>query len=238
LSFPINRTLKTDLNHAYHRKWRAATDLPGGYVLIAVTPSGATTNTRQLMMDFRFMNLGEPTPRWALWDTYATASLATVVDTGNRARIMAGGYSGYVWKLDQATRTHESAAITANVETPFCTYGMEQIYKTLYAVGIEIAPKNANSFTFQWVRDGQAAQSATATQGGSDVLGPWSSNQFTLDTSTLGGSRFLSRFIELETGGEFRSVKYTLNENTNNSDFEVHGINTQIQLGSYSTENA
>lgn len=237
LSFGINRTLQSDLNHSRHRYWRAATDLDEGYTLLAISPSGQTNNTKLLHMDFRFQTLGEPYPRWAIWDTYGAASLASVVDTGNRVRIFAGLYDGYVYKTEQADRTHNSGAISMIVQSPFLDYGAEHVMKTIYAVGINIAPKNAQSLTFKWLRDGQTEQSSTVTQGGSDILGPWSSNQFTLNTSTLGGTRYLPRYIELEEGGEFRSIRYTVQDSTNHSDLEVHGLTAAIQGGGISTEN-
>ncbi len=237
LSLPINRTLQSDLSHTFHRKWWAATDFDSGYSVMAITPSGQTTNTKQLMMDYRFMALGEGAPRWALWNKFAMASLAPVIDTGNRLRLFAGGYDGYIYKLDQVDRSHNGGAIAMNVVTPFLSYGGEEMVKTIYAVAIELAPKSAQSVTFKWLRDGQTEQTATVTQGGSDVLGPWTSNEFTLDTSTLGGTRYLPRYIELEEGGEFRSIRYTINEAITASDCEVHGIMANIAAGGISTEN-
>jgi len=129
--------------------------------------------------------------------------------------------------------------LIARITPPSLTYGADHITKTLYVVGVEIAPKNANAFTLNWLRDGQTQQTDTGfTQGGSDVLGPWTSNQFTLDTSVLGGTRFLTRYRELETGGDFRSIRYGVTDPNNDSDFEVHGILAAIQGGGVSTENA
>jgi hypothetical protein len=117
------------------------------------------------------------------------------------------------------------------------TYGSEETMKTLCAVGIELAPKNDQTVTFKWLRDGQSEQSTTVTQGGSAVLGVWSTNQFTLDTSTLGGTRYQPRYIETEEGGEFRAVRYTVYDATTSSDVEVHGLATKIAIGTDSTEN-
>jgi hypothetical protein len=160
-----------------------------------------------------------------------------VIDTGNRLRIFAGGNDGYVYKLDQADRTHNSGAINMTASTPFMTYGSEETMKTLCSVGIELAPKSDQSLTFKYLRDGNTEQSLTVTQGGSALLGVWSSNQFTLDTSTLGGSRYLPRYIEVEEGGEFRAIRYTVNDAVTASDCEVHGLATKIAIGTDSTEN-
>ncbi len=238
LSLPINRTLRADLNKTYYKHWWAATDLLNGVTMLAVTPSAQTRNTRLLMMDYRFMALGEPTPRWAQWTTFGADAVGMVVDTGNSPRPFFGMNDGYIYKGGQEDRTHNASAITCTVSTPSMTYGADQIMKNLYVVGIELAPKNANTFTVKWLRDGQTEQSDTGfTQGGGDVLGPWTSDVFTLDSSTLGGSRLLTRYRELEEGGEFRTVRYTITESTNDSDIEVHGLLAAVEGGGLSTEN-
>jgi len=239
LSFPINRTLKSDIAKSYYKHWWAATDALNGQVLLGITPSGQTRNTRILMMDYRFTALGEPYPRWAQWKTFGADALAMIVDTGNAPTPFIGLNDGYIYKGNQANRTHNGSAITPLITTPFMTYGTNEVMKTVYAVGVELAPKNANAFTIKWLRDGQAVQSDTGlTQGGSDVLGPWTANQFTLDTSTLGGTRFVTRYRELEEGGEFRSIRYQITQSTNYSDIEVHGLVAAIEGGGISTENA
>jgi len=60
---------------------------------------------------------------------------------------------------------------------------------------------------------------------------------FTLDTSVLGGGTFVPRFIELETGGEFRAITYHLTDAVNESDLEVHNIGAAIKPSGWSTEN-
>jgi len=239
ISFPINRTLRADLNKSYYKHWWAITDQINGQALLAITPSGQSRNTRLLMMDYRFMTMGEPFPRWSQWKTFGADALAMVVDSGNTQTPFIGLNAGVIYKGNQVNRTHNGSAIAPLITTPFMSYGAEHMMKTLYAVGIELAPKNANSFTVKWVRDGQTVQTDNGfTQGGSDVLGPWTANQFTLDTSTLGGTRFVTRYRELETGGEFRSIQYQITQSTNYSDLEVHGIVAAIEGGNVSTENA
>lgn len=238
LSFPINRTLRSDIKQSAYKDWWAVEDNLNGMVYLAYTPSGAVRNTQLLMMDYRFLGLGEPFPRWAQWKTFGADAMAYVVDTGNRPRPFFGLNDGFIYKGDQADRTHKGSSITPLVSTPFLTYGADHVTKTLYVVGIELAPKNANTFTVNWLRDGQTQQSDTGfSQGGSDVLGPWTSNQFTLDSSVLGGTRFMTRYRELETGGDFRTIRYQFTDSQNNSDLEVHGIIAAIMPGGISTEN-
>lgn len=237
LSFPINRTLRSEVNQSYYKKWWAMEDPLNGQVLIGFTPSGQTRNTRMLMMDYRFLGLGEPFSRWAQWTKFGADALSLVVDTNNRPRPFIGLNDGFVYKGDQADRTHNASAITPVITTPMLTYGADPVVKTLYVVGVELNPQNANNFTVSWLRDGQTEQSETYTQGGSDVLGPWTTNQFTLNSSTLGGTRFLTRYKELHEGGDFRSIRYKLTDTTDNSDFEPHGIIAALTYGDTSTEN-
>ncbi len=241
LSFPINRHLQKNLNHSRQRYWRTATDIDEGYTLIAITPSGQTRNTQLLHMDFRFQTLGEQFPRWALWDTFGAAALAPVIDIGNRLNIWVGE-RGYVYRTECEDRTHNqgfgASGINFQAQTPFMDYGSEQVMKTIYTVGINISPKNQNSIVFRWLRDGQAAQEAFVTQGGSDPLGVWTDPQFTLDTSVLGGTRYLPRYIELEEGGEFRAIQYTIETAGGaGNDLELHGLTCAIAGSGVSTEN-
>lgn len=60
---------------------------------------------------------------------------------------------------------------------------------------------------------------------------------FVLDTSTLSGSRFIQRFADTETGGEFRSIEFEISDSINNSDIEIHSIGAAISGGAVSTEN-
>lgn len=232
LSYPINTFCREDLNHNKSRYWWAATDSLHGYSLISVTRSGQTSNDRVLMLDWRFMAQGETWPRWSLWDFGSFASLAQAIDTNNRPRIFAGGYDGYVYKLDQTTRTHNNTSINYNWTTPFLSYGGEYYLKVINALSIGIAPKNGNPVTVGWTRDDNAQQTTTISQVSGAAL-----DSFVLDTDVLGGSSFVPRFTELEEGGEFRSVQYEVTENALGSDVEIHNLGASLTFGSYSTEN-
>ena len=237
LSYPINSYLRSELNHSRHRFWHAVNDPANGYVLLSVSRAGVARNDVILMMDYRFLAQGDRDPRWALWTDFGAQSLALAFDTSNRQRVFAGGNDGFVYRLDQANRTHDDTAITYKVTTPSLTYGSDLHTKTLYVLGAGIAPRNANSFTLGWQRDNVAYQFETLIQGGADVLGPWPVNQFTLNTSTLGGAAFSTRFVEAETGGEFKAIRYQVTDTANNSDLELHSIGAGIAGGSASTEN-
>ena len=60
---------------------------------------------------------------------------------------------------------------------------------------------------------------------------------FTLNTSTLGGSRFTQRYLETHTGGEFRAIQLSIADTINNSDLEIHSIGLGVTVLGTSTEN-
>jgi len=232
LNYPILTWCRNYMNQSRYQYWQTATDHLRGYTLITFPLSGYTTNNRCLMLDWRFMAQGEPHPRWAPWDFGSFASLGYTLDTSNRPRIFAGGYDGYVYRLDQSTRTHNSTSINFNVKTPFLTYGSEFHTKSISIASVGFAAHNANTGTFGWTRDTNAEQTQTFTQSAGSVL-----DSFLLDTDVLGGALFTQRFLELEDGGDFRSVQYRINDNNNNGDLEVHNIGAALTPTGYSTEN-
>lgn len=63
------------------------------------------------------------------------------------------------------------------------------------------------------------------------------SSPFIMDTSVLGGAQFVNRFMELISGGEFRSIQYELLNNGLNEDLEVHYFATIVEHGARSLEN-
>lgn len=232
LSYPINTYCREELNHNRSRYWCAATDSLHGYTLIPVTRSGQTTNDRCLMMDWRFMAQGEQWPRWSLWDFGNFASVAQVIDTNARPRLFTGGYDGFVYKMDQTTRTHKNTSINYDWATPFLSYGSEYHLKVVNALSVGIAPKNGNDITIGWTRDNEAQQITTVSQTAGAQL-----DSFVLDLDVLGGGNFQPRFTELEEGGEFRSIQYEVIENQVASDVEIHNLGASITFSGYSTEN-
>ena len=231
LNYPILSWCRDNINQSRYQYWQVATDFLRGYSLFTFPLAGVTNNNRCLILDWRFLAQGEPYPRWALWDFGSFASLGTVLDTSNRSRIFAGGYDGYVYRLDQSDRTHNSTSINYNISTPFLTYGSEFLTKTISIASVGMAPKNTNTATFGYTRDDNTEQTTTFTQNAGVILGA-----FLLGTDRLGGSRFTQRFME-DLDGDFRSIQYRINENNNTSDIEVHNIGAALTPTGYSTEN-
>jgi hypothetical protein len=231
LNYPILSWCRDNMNLGRAAYWQAATDPIRGYTLISFPLVGTTNNSRCLMLDWRFLSQGEPYPRHALWTFGSFASFGYTVDSNQRPRIFAGGYDGYVYRLDQSTRTHNNTSINYNVKTPFLTYGTEYFTKSVSDASVGLAPHNQNTATFGWTCDSASEQTTTFTQNAGSVLGT-----FVLGTNTLGGSAFTQRFIQ-EMNGDCRSIQYRINENTDGSDIEVHNIGVALAPTGYSTEN-
>ena len=235
LSRPIHRYIREHFTLAYLSRAWAVTHVNKSIVVFCVPIDTSTFCNQILMMDY-----SRPAAWWAPWPALNANCVANVVDTtsNNEHSIMIGGRDGYVRKTDQATRALDGAtAITAEVRTPSTNLGSSLVMKTLSTASLGIAPKGEFDIRFGWTRDDNAEQTYTTTQGGGDVLGTASANQFTLDTSALGGALFVDRFMELEEGGEFRSVSFSIYNAGLSEDMEVHSFSSSIEVGATSTEN-
>jgi len=233
LSLPINKWIREHLNFSKLRQIWAVNDPLQGYILLAIPIDASTTNNEMLMMDYRFSP-----PRWAHWPAYQAGAAAYFQDSSNIKRVLIGGNDGFVRRTQVAARSIDGAtAISAKVTTPFFDYGIPIQMKTISQASVGISPKGNFDGIFGWARDDNAQQTQTFTQGGGDVLGVAAVNQFTLGTSELAGGSFVDRFMELEEGGEFRSVQYEVTQTGLNEDIELHSISATIQGGAISTEN-
>lgn len=233
LSYPINKYMQENLNNSRARFFCTATDPNRGQVWIGITPSGQTTNTRYLIMDYRFLSQNESYPRWSYWDSRAFASIHLVRDV-QRPRLMAGGYDGFVYKLDQTSRSDNGTAINMNVETPSLTYGEEWLLKNFANAGVSLNALNNNILTLTWYLDGSTSGTATVTQGATgDVF-----DTGLFDTAVFGGQAFLPRFFGIENGGDFRSIAYAFSDNANDSDLEIHSFAAKLTPCGESEENA
>jgi hypothetical protein len=231
LSRPIHRYLREHMNLAQLKKAWAATHVTKSLVLFTIPIDSSTVPNQILMMDYT-----RGTVWWALWPALDAFCVARVIDVATPT-IMIGGRDGYVRKTDVANRAIDSVtAIASKVTTPFTNYGSSIDMKTLATASVGIAPKGNYDVEFRWTRDDNAQQTLTVNQGGGDVLGAASANQFTLDSSALAGASYVDRFMELEEGGEFRSISYEVYNAGLNEDMELHSISTGMERGAQSTE--
>ena len=236
LSRPINKEIGNTLNYNRLRFIWAATDPLSGIVYITASWNANATNNVVLAMDFR---AAPDVIRWSRIPAYAFASIATFVDTNGVRRVLGGDYAGFVRRLNIVDRSLDTTtAYNYKMTTPHLNYGFPITMKTLEEGAIGIFPRGNFDFTFGWTRDDNAQQTLTVNQGGSDVLGTASANQFTLDTSTLAGAQYVDVHHEFnEQGGEFRSVQYQVTQGGVNQDIELHSLTASITVGAESTEN-
>lgn len=232
LSRPINigfldeRVNLARLKHAW-----AAVDQTRSVALFALPIDAATTPNAVIAMDFRFSPV-----RWSFLSALDdVACLAAVVDqtNNNRRIVMLGGTDGHVRKWGQSTRTVDGTGINFKVTSPHMNYGLPAHKKTITAASLGLSPKSDDTVTFGWQRDNNAQQTSTVTQGGGGQL-----DSFVLGTDTLGGARYVDRFMELLDGDEFRSIRYQVTHSDNNADLELHSIGALLTLpGVISLEN-
>lgn len=235
LSRPIHSYIREHFTlGSLSRAW-AATHVNRSIVVFCVPIDTSTFCNQVLMMDYSRQSVW-----WSLWPAYNANCVASVVDSSNASArtIMIGGRDGYVRRTNVANRSIDGAtAIAAEVQTPFVNYGASIVTKTLAHVGLGLSPKGNFNVLFGWTRDNNAQQTQSVSQGGSgDVLGSASSNEFTLDTSTLGGAAFTDRFFDAVEGGEFRSISYSVSNSGLDEDMEIHSISAGIVVGAQSTE--
>jgi len=233
LSRPIDDWIRSHLNFNRIKNIWAAHNPQEGFVLFTISIDASTTNNAILMMDYRFNPI-----RWAYWSAYDAESIALFDDTNGIDRILAGGTDGYMRRTNIVARAVDgSTSISARAVSPYLNYGQPMIMKTLERASVGITPKGNYTSVFGWTRDNNAQQTQTFSQEGGDVLAPAAANQFTLGTSQLGGASYIDRYMELEEGGEFRSISYEVSDNDLNEDLEIHGFSATMSVGAESTEN-
>lgn len=238
LSLPIRSFLKERLRFdSLYKSW-AATDSGRSYVLFTIPVDSSTTPNSILMMDFRFYQPGsDPSSpfgkaRFSHWTDVNAYSVGRVIDSSssNRRDLFVGGPDGFVRKTQQAARDIDGTdAISMYVKTPHFTYGSPSKLKSIRGAFVGLEPQGAYNVTLGVEFDRKAIQEFTVTQGGSDVLGSSSADQFTLGTSTLAGARFSQRAVSQIEGASFRSVSYAVSNNGVGEDLEVHTITSVLE---------
>lgn len=250
LSRPIHSWLTSQIDFTNLKKsWSAALGRDG-YVLFGMPTHTATNGFPNvfLLMDFRFSvqspesSPGHNTVRWAQWNSFTGASLAVVNDASasNRPIIMVGGEDGYIRKTGQPVRSIESTSDTAGsgttaisfkATTPKMHYGTPFLLKTLTHAAVGIAPKGNYNLTFAWQRDDESQQSTTIAQSGGSLIGATEgeSGAFVMDTDVIGGTSFIDKFVDLTTGGEFRSIEFEISQTALDEEAELHTISGAIE---------
>ena len=234
LSVGFNSWLVQHLNYNRLRYISCATDPIAGLVYFTMSIDTSSTNNICLVMDYR---QAPNIIRWSKVPAYDMASLNLFVDSSGLRRVLGGGNDGFVRRLNIADRSIDNTtALSFQVKTPHMNYGQPITTKTISIASVGINPKGNFNATFGWTRDNNAQQTYVFTQGGGDVLGNATANQFTLDTSTLSGAQYVDRFMELQEGGDARSFQYEVTQSGLNEDIEMHSISVALTPSGISTE--
>lgn len=226
LSREIRTLLKERTNFDMLKRAQAASDPLMNYTCFTLPWDSSNVPNVTLMMDTRFEE-----PRFAVWEAIAAWSVALMSDpAANDQHILYfGGNDGFIRKSQQPDHSIDtSTAITSTVRTPFFFYGTSHKSKTLQALGLGVSPQGAFDIDITYIRESGSGQTSVV-QGGGDVLGPADENEFTLDTSTLGGDRYRTRWVETPDSGQFREIAYELSNSGLNEDMEVHAIHAVIE---------
>lgn len=171
LSRPILTYYQDSLNHNVLDTAWGVNYQARGLALWTFAKSGGSTKNIYLVYDYRF----QP-GRWSSWgmnSPYVDAScLAVLQTTARKHRLFAGGYDGFAWELDRADRViHTATAYGSLVESPFLNMGTSAIKKTAAGTFHSFQPKGDYNYTFGYIRDTNAEQTVTVSQGGTVGLG-------------------------------------------------------------------
>lgn len=229
LSRPINTYIRDHATFSSLGRCWAAVLSSRSIVLITMPVDASTFCNQILMMDYSRQDV-----RWAQWPAYNANCIAAVVDTAasNQHRLFIGGRDGYVRKTMVSNRSIDtSGAYTAKVTLPYTDLGSGFYMKTMAGAAVGMAPRGPYNMTLRWQCDTQSQQSVTVDQTGGTPL-----DTFVLDTDTLGGATFLTKFVE-ETAGEFRSLQLSATQSGANQDMELHSLSVALEVGSLSMEN-
>lgn len=230
LTAPINQYLASRTNREYLKKAWAVSDNVRGVALISIPFDAATTNSRTLMMDYRFTP-----PRWAYWDDIANICLANVIDPDDskRSKIMSGHSDGYVRKQFASVRSIDGdTAITYNVKTPFMNYATPYNMKVLNMLALGTV-SHGGTYTLSWIGNISGLEQSTQISNSSGTM----LGVFLLGTSVLGNVQYTDTFTDTTTGGEFRHIQFQVTHADNNTDAELHSITAGVTVSAYSMEN-
>lgn len=229
LTFPIQSWLDTHLNRGRLRRAWAVQAAGSSRVFITAAFDGSADNNGVLVLDMRFQPF-----RWSYVPAIDAACLFTYRDNVQSLKHVVGytTYDGQIYKWDEAERAiNDNTAIASTVTTPFFDFGAPDMWKTFVDASLQINPRNNGNISFRWTRDDNAQQSANVGQAGAAVLGVATSNQFTLDTSRLAGETTVSRFAQIEEGGEFRQIQFQFYNATVLEHVDLHGFAIRIEPG-------
>ncbi len=165
-----------------------------------------------------------PDKAWAIHDNQSStsgysASCSCVVRTSTGLwQVYTGGYSGFIWKLEQSARNDDGAGYYAGAKLANMNFGSPHITKMFKRGRVLAVPKGSYNLNVNWWVDGVMQTVKTVSMAGtSAVLG-----SFVLDTDILGGSDILDRTFDMGAFGKRLQIEFY--NTVANQDFFVSQI--------------
>jgi hypothetical protein len=169
-----------------------------------VASSGAATNDRRLVIDFNFAD----TVRFRFSDRDVNTALWLRKESDGLLHPLIGDASGFIYKLDQATKSKNGLGYVGEFQTPHLDLGfLDPKLATKVKLGqfleLIVEPTGNWNLDVEVYWDGVLRQSISFNMGaGGAALG-----SFVLDTDTLAGEALVSRRKRLLGSGRRISLK-------------------------------
>lgn len=236
LTHPILSYYQDSLNPSVRNTGWGVNHFRRGYAVWTFAPSGDTTKSVYLILDYRF----QPA-RWARWygtwngSTWAQYNgancLAVMQDSSRKHQLYSGGNDGYVRQLDASARTVDaSQSYTGTVITPYLNFGSSASKKNCTFGFLSLNPKGNYNMEFGYTRDGGTETTVSVSQAGGFVL-----DTSQLDIDRLSGGRYITRAFDMK--GDFRDIQLRFSQSGSATDMEPHLLELHVTPTGVSTEN-
>lgn len=163
---------------------------------------GGTSNTQRIVVDFN-----ADRPRFRTSDKDVCESAWLKLDLDNIPRLTTGDDVGFVWNLDQSTRSKDGAAYNGLWQTPHMDMShidpaLATVRKNAHWLELVLEPSGNWNMDITLIYDDAVHSTVSFNMGGdSAVLG-----SFILGTSVLGGSEIVTSKKRIT--GSFRRVSF------------------------------
>ena len=198
----------------------------------AVSGTGESVNNVRFVLDF---NRNDGALRFRYSDRDKPESIWLRKDTNNVQRVVIGDNAGFVWKLDEASKSKDGAAYSGSFQTPHLDFSyVDPKLSTVRKIGqfleCVVTPTGNWNLTVDAYWDGVLVQTLQFNMGSSGaVLG-----SFVLGTDKLAGSQIINRKRRLVGSGRRLSLAGTnggVNEDFSVGHFMLHCLIGDERLG-------
>ena len=171
----IHEWIKDNVRMSYIDDFHGIYDPVLRILYFFVVRSGQTTVDTALAY---YIDRG-PQEGWMIMDNqdYASgfsASCSALIRVGaGDYQVYTGGYSGFLWKLNQSTYNDNANGYHAGFKTPTFTFGNSRKNKHFKRGWLTIVPKGTETFTVNWWVDEVAQTAQTATVSGAPLDYPF-----------------------------------------------------------------